>query len=335
MTAEKEHRDNRIYLFYALGAAAVAAGLLAHFYFRRRYNPDAALKKVKQAYMSKSSIMEIVHWDDIECADEVLKKNPGLIHDRDSDWYAPLHHVRSKEMAQLLIRHGADINATNNDGITPLTHLAMCWPHGPRADDVGIARLLILNGADVNARDSYSFTALHRVRSRAMARLLIECGADVNAKTDDGETPLVYAVFRDAVKIARFLMANGADVNAKDDESMSLLHYVGSKALARLLIEKGLDVNAQSADGSTPLHTLFLQPDRWGEVARIRNIPSYNDGILLELVEYLISCGADVNAVNARGETPLKSFLRCADFCRLRKGTAGKLEKLLRDRKAH
>lgn len=55
-----------------------------------------------------------------------------------------------------------------------------------------IVKVLIEHGADINARDDTGFTPLHWAVGRnapETARLLVESGADVNAKTNEGKTP--------------------------------------------------------------------------------------------------------------------------------------------------
>ena len=59
-----------------------------------------------------------------------------------------------------------------------------------------IAELLITKGADVNAKDSQGWTLLQHAAingHKEIAQLLIANGADVNAKDHNGETPLDYA----------------------------------------------------------------------------------------------------------------------------------------------
>jgi ankyrin repeat protein len=169
-----------------------------------------------------------------------------------------------------LLEKGADVNARTDMGETPL-HLA----HSEE-----VARFLIEHGADVNARDGeYGMTPLFN-QGIAVCRFLVEKGADVNAPSRKGVTPLMWAVYWDAMDKARFLVEKGADVNARDEYMKTPLHVAANwnkKELADFLLSHGADVNARDASGWTPLH--------WA---------AFEGGP--EVAELLVSHGADTRA---------------------------------------
>jgi ankyrin repeat protein len=127
-----------------------------------------------------------------------------------------------------------------------------------------IAELLIVEGANVNEKDKFGFTPLHDAAHeghRKVAELLIAEGADVNLMNKDGAAPLHIAAYYGYEEIAELLIATkGADVNAKDKRGQTPLLSAavgGHKEIAELLIAKGADVNAKIVSGpkqgSTPL----------------------------------------------------------------------------------
>ena len=130
--------------------------------------------------------------------------------------------LENKEVLELLIAEGADVNAKFDDvGTTPL-HTAARYGHKETAE------LLIAKGADVNAQSKYVGTPLHQsvryARPIIIAELLIAAGADVNAKDNSGYTPLHRAALCDHKEIGELLIANGADVNAKDIDGKTPLN---------------------------------------------------------------------------------------------------------------
>ena len=113
-------------------------------------------------------------------------------------------------------------------------------------------------GADVNAKDGGGWTPLHHATEaghKEIAELLIANGADVNAKDKLGWTPLFYAAFSGRTEVAELLIAEGVDVNAKDN--LGTLRYAasgGHKEIVELLIANGADVYAKGGgNGTTPL----------------------------------------------------------------------------------
>ena len=117
------------------------------------------------------------------------------------------------EGVQAELDNGVDVDEKDDLwGRTPL-HIAAEEGHKE------IAELLIAKGADVNAKDSVGFTPLHEAAfygQNEIAELLIAKGADVNAKDDNFVgTPLHRAAYYGQKEIAELLIASGADVDAK------------------------------------------------------------------------------------------------------------------------
>jgi uncharacterized protein len=111
---------------------------------------------------------------------------------------------------------GADVNARDADGITPLMHAArgdrpeIATP-GP-TDHPEVVELLIERGADVNAKTDSGFVALFwaaRYGHAGVAKVLIAHGADVNAKDKDGMTALKWATTNQQAKVIELLKEAG------------------------------------------------------------------------------------------------------------------------------
>jgi ankyrin repeat protein len=130
-------------------------------------------------------------------------------------------------VVQLLVEHGANVNAPDENHVTPL-HLAS---YRQRLESV---RVLLNHGANVNAEDSHHRTPLHRVfegrfHSKdgfSIVQLLVEHGADVNTKDKDHITPLHFASYRQHLESVRVLLNHGANVNAEDSHHRTPLHRV-------------------------------------------------------------------------------------------------------------
>ncbi len=223
-----------------------------------------------------------------------------------------------------LFSKGADVNAKRND--YPL--LMIVVQNGFK----DIAELLIANGADVNARNSYGTTPLFvaaRKGDTAIAGLLVSNGADVNAKDSGGATALIDAVMDENPDVAALLLGNGAEPDSRGMEEqtalmLALQKRAGKRKLVELLISHGADVNAKKpGDGTTALfiaagnndeESVRLLLSKGADVnatCREANCSGYTALMLVagqghsHIAELLVSGGADLNMKNERGQTAL------------------------------
>jgi hypothetical protein len=105
-----------------------------------------------------------------------------------------------QQMAEMLIRAGANVRARNRRGVEPLHSAAFGSPGSPRWNPVAQARTivyLIEAGADPNAQNMDGATPLHRaVRTRCAGavRALLDHGADPAICNKNGSTALQLAL---------------------------------------------------------------------------------------------------------------------------------------------
>jgi len=125
---------------------------------------------------------------------------------------------------------------------------------------VPTAQALVARGANVNATNRYGVTPLALActnGSRPMVELLLGAGADANAELRGGETPLMTAARTGRVEVVRALLARGANVNAKLPQSgqTALMWSAaeGHEAVVEALLAAGAEFRAPLATGFTPL----------------------------------------------------------------------------------
>jgi len=248
----------------------------------------------------------------------------------DDSWpgMTPLHYAADEghtEVVELLIANGADVNAKNENGWTPL-HLAAYW--GGKE----IVELLIAAGADVNAKDMSNWIgtpldiATHPenpIDTAEIAELLRKHGGKTSEELKDLEAvkESIHAAARVGhIEAVKQHLTAGTDVNAKGGvRGETPLHSAagkGHKEVAELLIANGANVNAKDRGGFMPLDEAIIN-----ENTEIVDLLRKHDGKSgaedsiqvaasvgnIEAVKQHLATGADVNAKDDWGMTPLHS----------------------------
>ena len=163
----------------------------------------------------------------------------------------PLHLAVQNGLKQttLLVEAGADVNARDDKGLTPL--------HCART--AGIAELLMKSGATVDARDNEQKTPLHHAVAGcgAPVGVLLAHGADIHARDAGGLQP-IDCVNLYTPAIAAMLLLAGADPAAlarTDDDGETFLHraaLVEDPKTVGVLLAYGADIHARTTEGLTP-----------------------------------------------------------------------------------
>jgi len=232
------------------------------------------------------------------------------------------------DIAMMLLVRGANVNVRDHNNQTPLKLAAA------NGDAVLVKRLLDC-GANVYQMRDISDTALHIAVERgrglrnealvSIVHLLLKSGAEPNARNHAGETPLRVAcrptsgnVCRPDVDIVKILLEHGADPNNGISRTtspprlhdcvlplLSLATICGNSELAKLLIKYGARVDGRDDRGRTALHFAVDYDDmrRLG-LERSESVKRH-----ISTAEVLLSAGADINALDRVGASPL--YLTC------------------------
>uniref|UniRef100_A0A8C2AE89 Poly [ADP-ribose] polymerase n=1 Tax=Cyprinus carpio TaxID=7962 RepID=A0A8C2AE89_CYPCA len=221
-------------------------------------------------------LLEAAKAGDLDTVKQLCSPQNVNCRDLEGRHSTPLHFAAGYNrvaVVEYLLHHGADVHAKDKGGLVPL-HNACSYGH------YEVAELLVRHGASVNVADLWKFTPLHEAAAKGkyeICKLLLKHGADPTKKNRDGNTPL------DMVK------EGDTDIQDLLRGDAALLDAAKKGCLARVQKLCSLEnINCRDTQGrnSTPLHLAA----------------GYNN---LEVAEYLLEHGADVNAQDKGGLIPL------------------------------
>lgn len=164
---------------------------------------------------------------------EVLLSQGAQIDLRDSVGRTALTlaiEATSMKCAKALLTAGANPNIADDRGFSPAHKL---YFFKSSLDSESMATLLHVRGANLDAKDIDGWTPLHYATdsgSHEAVVALINHGADTNACTDDGITPIGFAVYRRDDKISETLCNSGAlpSWNSTPDSIENILHWIAT-----------------------------------------------------------------------------------------------------------
>ena len=145
-----------------------------------------------------------------------------------SAWDKDLHGPKA-DYIRILIEAGADVNAKDNSGRTPLSV----------AKKPEIIKLLKDEEATNKLLSACSKGHWPNYPKADYIRVLIDEGANVNARDNNGDTPLLYAADSSPPEIVTLLIKAGADVNFRDREGLTPLTFADNLEIINLLKDAG------------------------------------------------------------------------------------------------
>jgi hypothetical protein len=173
-----------------------------------------------------------------------------------NEWgQTPLHIAAIRldtTMIQFLLQGDANVDATDDQGETPLIMAVVGYPLEKQGKHLKSVEFLLEHGAPPNQQNKRQETALHKAMDSEIARLLLQHGADPNAQEFEGQTPLHKVAWMGHAETVRVLLAAGANPNIKDNYGNTPLHDAWTVDVARLLLNAGAQLNVTNRKGRTP-----------------------------------------------------------------------------------
>jgi uncharacterized protein len=203
------------------------------------------------------------------------------------------------------IDDGADVNASQGDGTTPL-HWAVY-----KVDRELVAELLD-RGAKADVTNKYGSSPLAeavKLGNLDLVRTLLDAGAHVESPNADGQTALMLAAGIGALDVAKLLVERGADVNAKEawrDQTALILAVDGNfPELTQFLIDHGADVNVRASANDWESQITAEPRAQYRPVGGLTALLYAARSGCTRCVRSLLAAGADIDRPTPEGMTPL------------------------------
>ncbi len=158
------------------------------------------------------SLFEAAKLNDVTQIKKLLELHPSLVNTENNDGLTPLgfaSHFGNKEAVQLLIDHGAEINAISHSKIAYIPSNTALHAAIAGERNIEVIRLLLNNGAQTTIFDSNDHTCLHSAayhdNNLELINLLLDYGAKPDLIVQGGVTPLELALEKGNTLVAERL----------------------------------------------------------------------------------------------------------------------------------
>ncbi|XP_053099442.1 protein phosphatase 1 regulatory inhibitor subunit 16B isoform X2 [Hemicordylus capensis] len=186
-----------------------------------------------------------------------------------------------EEIVKLLLNHGANVNAKDNELWTPLHAAATCG-------HINLVKILIQHGADLLAVNADGNMPYDLCEDEPTLDVIETCMA-YQGITQEKINEMRAAPEQVMVDDITEMVATGQDLNRTDVQGATLLHIAAANGYlhaAEILLDHGARLDLKDWDGWEPLHAAAF----WGH---------------MQMAELLVSHGASLSARTAMDEMPI------------------------------
>ncbi len=193
--------------------------------------------------------------------------------------------ANKRDFFEYLEQLGVKPNQVNSDGITPLYIVA------GKNRDTEVLSYLLEKGNDPAQANNEGRTPLMNaaaLNTPEIAALLLDATNNINARSKEGYTALQLAFENNSLPMVDLLISRGADIQMVDNEGNTLYHTAvkrGKLEFLEKLSAYPLDINKKNNEGLSPLQKAVMTANN------------------VEMINFLLSKGADKNALTDLGET--------------------------------
>lgn len=228
-------------------------------YLLNNFQPKAVDCKNKD---DKTALHEAAQFGQFEVCELLIKHGANVNALKRADW-TPLMLACTKfsndsqsrlKIVELLLDNGALINYSNKDGWTCLHLIA-------REGDVDILNLLIKYGVNIQTKTKNCRTALHVAALHGnlqVVNILLASGLNADERDTCGNTPLHEAILGNHIKVCKKLIACRADIHAKNNNDYGLIHLAANGknliSIDFVINDLNCDINEINKNGITALH---------------------------------------------------------------------------------